>query len=262
MALERKNGSKFLFGALVLVLLAAWSTSMFAEVRVPSVIGDNMVLQQGMKVRIWGTASAGERVAVSFNSRTAQTTADQNGRWQTFIGPFKGGGPFVLTIRGANALTFKNVLVGDVWICSGQSNMEFPLVNANGGAEAKAHANYPEIHLFTVQKKTAASPLDDVKGHWVVTTPEQVGQFSAVGYFFGRGPFQPLKIPLGFVHTSWGGTPAEAWTSNDALASVPDLKPILDKYQRSLETLPQRRQDYERALAEWERQILYEDRGN
>src|SRR5256886_15201589 len=136
MALERKNGSKCPFGALVLVLLAAWATSIFAEVRVPSVIGDNMVLQQGMKVRIWGTASAGERVAVSFNSRTTQTIADQNGRWQTFIGPFKAGGPFVLTIRAANTLTLKNVLIGEVWICSGQSNMEWPLVNAKGGVDA------------------------------------------------------------------------------------------------------------------------------
>src|SRR2546425_4131515 len=262
MALERKNGSKFLFGALVLVLLAAWSTSMFAEVRVPSVIGDNMVLQQGMKVRIWGTASAGERVAVSFNSRTAQTTADQNGRWQTFIGPFKGGGPFVLTIRGANALTFKNVLVGEVWICSGQSNMEFPLVNAKGGVEAAAQANYPEIHLFTVDKSTAASPLDNVKGRWVVTTPDQVGQFSAVGYFFGRELYQRLKIPIGLIHTSWGGTPAEAWTSYEGLAANPELKPIIDRYQESLKSLPQRQQDYERALAQWEEKNIYADPGN
>ena len=262
MTLERKNGSKFLFGALVLVLLAACSTSMFAEVRVPSVIGDNMVLQQGMKVRIWGTASAGERVAVSFNSRTAQTTADQNGRWQTFIGPFKGGGPFVLTIRGANALTFKNVLVGEVWICSGQSNMEFPLVNAKGGAEAAAQANYPEIHLFTVDKSTAASPLDNVKGRWVVTTPDQVGQFSAVGYFFGRELYQRLKIPIGLIHTSWGGTPAEAWTSYEGLAANPELKPIIDRYQESLKSLPQRQQDYERALAQWEEKNIYADPGN
>jgi len=262
MALERKNGSKFLFGALVLVLLAAWSTSMFAEVRVPSVIGDNMVLQQGMKVRIWGTASAGERVAVSFSSRTAQTTADQNGRWQTFIGPFKAGGPFVLTIRAANTLTLKNVLVGEVWICSGQSNMEWPLVNAKAGAEAVAQANYPEIHLFTVDKSTAASPLDNVKGRWVVTTPDQVGQFSAVGYFFGRELYQHLRIPLGLIHTSWGGTPAEAWTSYEALASTPELKPILDRYQESLKSLPQRQQDYERALAQWEEKNIYADPGN
>jgi sialate O-acetylesterase len=262
MGLEQENTSKFLFGVLVLALLAAWSTSIFAEVRVPSVIGDNMVLQQGMKVRVWGTAGPGERVAVSFNSRTTQTIADQNGRWQTFIGPLKAGGPLMLTIKGANTLTFKNVLVGEVWICSGQSNMEFPLVNAKGGAEAVAQANYPEIHLFTVDKSTAASPLDNVKGRWVVTTPEQVGQFSAVGYFFGRELYQHLKIPIGLIHTSWGGTPAEAWTSYEALATTPELKPILDRYQESLKSLPQRQADYERALAQWEENNIYSDPGN
>ena len=164
--------------------------------------------------------------------------------------------------RRQNTLIFKNVLVGDVWICSGQSNMEFPLVNATGGAEAIAQANFPEIHLFTVQKNTAAAPLDDVQGHWVVTTPEQVGQFSAVGYFFGRELYQRLKIPLGLIHTSWGGTPAEAWTSHAALASVPALKPILDKYQMSLESLPLRQAVYQRALAEWEQKNLYQDPGN
>ncbi len=233
-----------------------------AEVRVPSIIGDNMVVQQGRKARVWGTAQPGESVTVTFAGQTERTMADGQGHWQIFLGPRKAGGPFVLTIAGSNTLTFKNVLVGDVWICSGQSNMEFPLVNATGGAEAMAQANYPEIHLFTVQKNTAPLPLDDVKGHWVVTSPEQVGQFSAVGYFFGRELYQRLKIPLGLIHSSWGGTPAEAWTSHDALASVPVLKPILDRYQKSLEMLPQRRQDYERALADWERNNLYADPGN
>jgi sialate O-acetylesterase len=233
-----------------------------AEIRVPSIIGDNMVVQQGRRERVWGTAQAGERVEVSIAGQTGRAVADGQGRWQVFLGPLKAGGPFTLTIAGSNTLTFKNVLVGDVWICSGQSNMEFPLVNATGGAEAVAKANYPEIHLFTVQKNTAATPLDDVKGHWVVTTPEQVGQFSAVGYFFGRELYQRLKIPLGLIHTSWGGTPAEAWTSHDTLASVPDLKPILERYQKSLESLPQRRGDYEHALAEWEQKNLYQDPGN
>ena len=238
-----------------------------AEVRVPAIFGDNMVLQQGPKVRVWGTAAPGEPVTVNL-TLTARTsissigTTDAAGRWQVPFGPLKAGGPYVLTIAGSNTLTFKNVLVGDVWICSGQSNMEFPLANANGAAEAIAQANYPEIHLFTVQKSTAAAPLDDVKGQWVVTTPDQVGQFSAVGYFFGREIYQRVKIPLGLIHTSWGGTPAEAWTSHEALSSVPELKPILDRYQKSLETVPQRRASYERALAEWEQKNIYQDPGN
>jgi sialate O-acetylesterase len=233
-----------------------------AEVRVPALIGDNMVLQQGRKARVWGTAQPGEKISITIAGRTEGAVTDAQGHWQSWLGPLKAGGPFVLTIAGSNVLTFKNVLVGDVWICSGQSNMEFPLVNATGGAEAVAQANYPEIHLFTVQKDTAAAPRDDVKGHWVVTTPEQVGQFSAVGYFFGRELYQRLKMPLGLIHTSWGGTPAEAWTSHERLSAVAELKPILDKYQKSLETLPQRRESYEQALAAWEAKNLYEDPGN
>src|SRR6266498_5483458 len=253
---------KLLLFILVFCFLPLVGQRAQAEVRVPSIIGDNMVLQQSRRVRVWGTAKPGESVTVTFAGRTERATTDAQGRWQTLLGPLKAGGPFVLTIAGNNTLTFKNVLVGDVWICSGQSNMEFPLVNATGGAEAMAEANYPEIHLFTVQKNTAPLPLDDIKGHWVVTTPEQVGQFSAVGYFFGRELYQHLKIPIGLIHTSWGGTPAEAWTSHEALAAVPELQPIIDRYQKSLAALPERQKEYANALAEWEGKNLYNDPGN
>jgi len=233
-----------------------------AEVHVPSIIGDNMVLQQGPGSRVWGTGEVGEPVTVTFAWQTVRAIADSQGRWQILLGPIRAGGPYVLTISGSNTLTFKNVLVGDVWICSGQSNMEWPVVNATNGTEAIAQANYPEIRLFTVQKSTATAPLEDVKGRWVVTTPDQIGQFSAVGYFFGREVYQQLKRPLGLIHTSWGGTPAEAWTSHAALASAPELKPILDRYEKSLETLPQRLEDYQRVLAEWEQKNLHQDPGN
>ena len=233
-----------------------------AEVHVPSIIGDNMVLQQGPSSRVWGTGEVGEPVTVTFAWQTVRAIADSQGRWQILLGPIRAGGPYVLTISGSNTLTFKNVLVGDVWICSGQSNMEWPVVNATNGTEAIAQANYPEIRLFTVQKSTATAPLEDVKGRWVVTTPDQIGQFSAVGYFFGREVYQQLKRPLGLIHTSWGGTPAEAWTSHAALASAPELKPILDRYEKSLETLPQRLEDYQRVLAEWEQKNLHQDPGN
>jgi sialate O-acetylesterase len=221
-----------------------------------------MVLQAGTKVRIWGKANPGERVTVLINSQTSSTTADQQGDWQTFVGPLRAGGPFELTIKGSNTLTFKNILAGEVWICSGQSNMEWPLINARDGAKAVAEANYPEIHLFTVEKATSPTPLDDVKGHWVVTTPDTVGQFSAVGYFFGRELYQQLKTPIGLIHTSWGGTPAESWTSYEALAANPELKPIIDRYQESLKALPDRQKDYERLMARWEQENIYPDPGN
>lgn len=233
-----------------------------AEVRLPSIIGDNMVLQRGVKVRIWGKANAGERITVTFDRKSVNTVADAQGRWQVWLGPLKAGGPSELTIKGDNVLTIKNVLVGEVWICSGQSNMEWALVNTVDGAEAVAQANYPEIRLFTVEHNTATSALEDVQGRWVVTTPEDAGTFSAVGYFFGREIYQQVKVPIGLINTSWGGTPAEAWTALEALRSSPELKPILDRYESSLNAGPQTKQAYERALAEWEEKNLYLDSEN
>jgi sialate O-acetylesterase len=247
---------------LPIVFVVLFVTPVFAEVTLPAIIGDNMVLQQDKKVRIWGWAQPKEQVTVTLSGHKATAIADDKGHWETFVGPLKAGGPLEMTISGTNTLTIKNILVGEVWVCSGQSNMEWPLINARGGAETVAQANHPEIRLFTVQKATSAAPLEDVKGHWVVTSPENAGAFSAVGYFFGLELNQKLKVPVGLIHTSWGGTPAEAWTSHDALVAVPELKPILDRYEDNLKGLPQRQQEFERRLADWVHNNLYEDTGN
>ncbi len=245
---------------LVVVLVLAGVVR--AEVRLPAIIGDNMVLQRGTKVRIWGTANAGEHVTVTFDKKSVNAVADAKGRWEVWLGPLKRGGPSELIVKGDNVLTIKNVLVGDVWICSGQSNMEWPLSNTDNATETLAQANYNEIRLFTVQKKTSTTELDDVQGHWVVTTPEEAAHFSAVGYFFGREVYQHIKTPIGLIHTSWGGTPAEAWTSHEGLLSSPELKPILDRYEASLNALPATKENYARALAKWEEANLYVDSEN
>jgi sialate O-acetylesterase len=221
-----------------------------------------MVLQRGVKVRIWGTSNAGEHVTVTLDKKSVNTVAGPQGRWEVWLSPLKQGGPFEMTIKGDNVLTIKNVLIGEVWICSGQSNMEWPLVNTDNATETLAQANYPEIRLFTVEKKTATTPQADVTGHWVITTPEEAAHFSAVGYFFGREIYQRLKLPVGLIHTSWGGTPAEAWTSHEGLLSSPELKPILDRYESSLNALPQRKEAYVQALAKWEQENLYTDAEN
>lgn len=246
----------------ILTTLIIVTTSAFADVRVPSLIGDNMVLQRDKKVRIWGWAAPNERVTVEIGKEKASAVTDSNGHWQALVGPLKAGGPLDLKITGNNTLTFKNILIGEVWVCSGQSNMEWPLINSKDGAAAVAQANYPEIRLFTVQKSTATTPLDDVKGRWVVTTPDQAGQFSAVGYYFGRELQQKLKVPVGLIHTSWGGTPAEAWTSLEELAANPELRPILERYQMRLMDLPKQREEYARRLADWTQKNLYVDEGN
>ncbi|HEV8169585.1 MAG TPA: sialate O-acetylesterase [Pyrinomonadaceae bacterium] len=245
----------------VILMLMIFSVAN-AEVRLPAIIGDNMVLQQGVKLRIWGNARPGERVTVSLKEKSAATIADAQGHWQVWLDPLKAGGPLELIVKGDNVLTIRNVLAGEVWLCSGQSNMEWPLINTIGGADTVAHANYPEIRLFTVTKNTSSTPLADLEGHWVVTTPDEAAHFSAVGYFFGRELYQQLKVPVGLINSSWGGTPAEAWTRHDTLVSSPELKPILDRYESSLNALPQAKEAYARALAAWEEKNLYIDAGN
>ena len=257
-----KPSSELLAVASALLLSLVLQQPARAEVRVPSLIGENMVLQQGPRARVWGWARPGERVSVEVAGRRAQTAADARGRWQVFVGPLKAGGPHTLTIKGDNTLTFTNVLVGEVWVCSGQSNMEWPLSNTEGGARQVAEADWKGIRLFTVAKNTAPAPLEDVEGRWLVTTPQTAAGFSAVGYFFGRELHKSLGVPVGLVHSSWGGTPAEAWTSRAALASSPALAPILERYERELGELPRLEQEYARASAEWARKYLTEDPGN
>ncbi|HWS89589.1 MAG TPA: sialate O-acetylesterase [Pyrinomonadaceae bacterium] len=244
------------------LLLLVLASAARGDVRVPSLVGDNMVLQQGRKVRLWGWAEPGERVTVTFRGEKSAATADARGRWEVFTGPHKAGGPFELTVAGRNTLAFRNVLVGEVWVCSGQSNMEWSLVNAQGGAKEAEAADYPFIRLFTVAKKTSADPLDNVEGRWVVTTPKEAAQFSAVGYFFGRELHKRLGVPVGLIHTSWGGTPAEAWTSRAALAADPTLKPILERYDKELTDVPRLQREYERAQAEWASKYVMADPGN
>src|SRR5271157_6113426 len=181
-----------------------------AEVKLPSLLSDGLVLQQGMKVNIWGTADPGERVTVTLGNRQASGVADSVGQWKVKLGPLNAGGPFTMTIAGKNAITLHDVLVGEVWVCSGQSNMEMPVgTNAQGWSGAvvnyqdeMAHADNPMLRLFTVQKAVAGRPQRDVNGYWVAARPQTVGEFSAVGYFFGRELLKVLNVPVGMIHSS------------------------------------------------------------
>jgi sialate O-acetylesterase len=190
---------------------------------------DGAVLQQGIAVPVWGTAKDGEKVTVKFQGRTAVTTA-KDGRWMVRLQPLKPGGPFEMAIAGENTLTINNVLVGEVWLCSGQSNMAFGLYRADNAQAALAAANDPQLRLFTVPRGPADEPQTDVAGSWSPCTSRSASNFSAVAYFFGRDLRQALKVPVGLIHSSVGGTPAEAWTSRPALETDPDLKQILDRH--------------------------------
>ena len=199
-----------------------------------SLFTDNMVLQRGIPDAVWGWTTPGRAVTVSLGGKTARAVAGPDGKWTARIGPFKEGGPYTLTVSGPQSVTLSNVLVGDVWLCSGQSNMEFGLGNGLDADKETAAADYPNIRLLLIDHQIAASPQQTVTGGpWAVCTPQSVRKggwngFSAVGYFFGRDLYQSQHVPIGLIESNWGGTPAEAWTSAQALRNkVPDFDPQL-----------------------------------
>lgn len=204
-----------------------------AEVKTEALFSDGLVLQQDVPVPVWGTAKDDEKVVVTLQEQTATVMAT-HGRWSVRLKPLKAGGPFTMTIAGENTITLHNVLVGEVWLCSGQSNMEFPLSRAANGAAAIAAATDSQLRLFTVPHGTADEPLSKVGGSWQECTPQTVTNFSAVAYFFGRDLRQARQVPVGLVHSSVGGTPAEAWTSQATLEADPELKPILERYAEAV----------------------------
>jgi sialate O-acetylesterase len=206
-----------------------------ASLKLPSILGDHMVLQQNSFARIWGwsEASAEVKVSTSWNGKTYSTRADAKGNWQVKVATAKAGGPYSLTIEGDITLELKDILLGEVWICSGQSNMEWPLSRTETGETEIPVADYPEIRLFTVKRHISPRPLEDVTGSWSACTPETAESFSAVGYFFGKKLHKDLGVPVGLVNTSWGGTPSESWTSREMLQTFGDFDAQLDKLYNS-----------------------------
>src|SRR5437868_4951141 len=183
-----------------------------AEVRLPKILSDNMVLQREKPITIWGWANTGEKITIRFNKQTKSIKTDKSGKWLISLAPEAAGGPFTLTVKGTNTITLSNILVGEVWICSGQSNMEWPVRTVTNAVEEIQNANFPEIRHFTVQKSISTELEDEVKGgDWKVCSPQTVGDFTAVGYFFAREVYNKIKVPIGLVHTSWGGTHSETW---------------------------------------------------
>lgn len=242
---------------LSLVLLLAGAGAALADVKLPAVIGDNMVLQQGGKISIWGWADPGEEVmaGVSWHNMKWAVTADKDGEWSFKMNPPKAGGPYEMTISGKNVIEIKNIMVGEVWVCSGQSNMQWSVQSSANAEQEIAEAVYPKIRLFTVKRKVAETPQQDCEGSWTECSPETVPDFSAVAYFFGRELHKELNVPVGLIHTSWGGTPAEAWTRREVLEANPDCAPILKRYDDAVAKYPQAMEEYEQKLAEWKQAV-------
>ncbi|KFF03008.1 sialate O-acetylesterase [Flavobacterium reichenbachii] len=237
----------YLFFILALVQLTS-----IAQVKLPSLVGDNMVLQQNAKVNLWGWASPNEKITIrlGWSDQKAAVTADNNGNWKTVVETPKGSEQsYEITIDGLNKIVLKNILIGEVWLCSGQSNMFFPVGKEEGTwktgvknyEEEVKNASYP-LRLFTVLTNASPKPLEDVIGSWKICSPESIQTFSAVAYFFGRDLYQKLNVPIGLISTSWGGTKAEAWTAQSVLENDTAFLPILQEdaknekiYQEKLE---------------------------
>ncbi len=227
-----------------------------------NLFSENMILQRDIPIPVWGWAEPGEAVEVSLAGKKLKTKAAADGAFRVSFEPLSAGGPHELCAQGAkDRVKIGNVMVGEVWIASGQSNMEWCVANSQDGEHEIAAANYPALRMFTVPKKAVMKPLSDVDGKWSVSNPQTVGSFSAVGYFFGRELQQRLGgIPVGIINTSWGGTLAEAWTSRDGLVCEPELRPMVEESDRIVND-PHAQQEYQKAYAAWEK-TLQKDPGD
>ncbi|WP_435007305.1 sialate O-acetylesterase [Tundrisphaera lichenicola] len=213
---------------------------------------DHVVLQRDAPLPIWGWAEPGSRIKVALAGQSVETTADDQGKWLVKFGPYPAGGPHTLSVSGPKTVEIRDILVGDVWICSGQSNMEWPVNRADRPEQEIAAADHPRIRLFTVPKKISLEPQVTVDASWEVCSPETVGEFSAVGYFFGKDLERELNVPIGLIDSSWGGTIAEAWVSDESLTPMGDFDSALGQIRQALaEEKGKTPLKFEEAMAAW-----------
>jgi sialate O-acetylesterase len=213
------------------LLMACYPRTATCEARLPGILSSHMVLQRDKPIHIWGWSDPGEKVSVTFHGISRAVTGDSLGSWSLFLSPESSGGPYQMTVTGSNKIVLDDVLVGDVWFASGQSNMEFPLKGFGGAplknsAEEIAHAGQPQIRLLHIPQKAADFPLRNSAASWTVCTPETAANFSAVAYFFGREIAARERVPVGLIDSTWGGTVAEAWTSLEAISADAALMPV------------------------------------
>ena len=201
-----------LVAVLVAVLVPG---TIYGDVRLAGIFTDHMVLQRDRRVPVWGTAAAGEKVRVVLGKQVHNTEADQDGRWKVTLAELPAGGPHSLVVQARNTLTIEDVLIGEVWLASGQSNMAMPVRRCKDAQAEQAAANFPKLRMFTVKKSAQLAPVDDCQGAWQVCSPRTVAGFSGTAYYFGRRLHKELGVPVGLINSSWGGTAIEAWTSLD-----------------------------------------------
>ena len=247
---------------LAILFLFVFQVGNAQDLKLPAIFSDNMVLQQKTNTPVWGWNAPGKEVQVtgSWNNKTVKAVADNSGKWMLKLSTPVAGGPYTLLIKSEKSITFQNVMIGEVWVCSGQSNMEMPMSGwtntpvLNSDSTIKQASKYPNIRLFNLHKKISESPLSDCTGHWAQSSPETVATFSAAGYFFGLELYKRLNIPVGLIMTAWGGTPSEAWTSSDFISKYDEFKPLIvrltDKNRNRNDSL-----NYLKAMADWQSQV-------
>lgn len=222
--------------AATVLALAFTHNAAQADVQLPNVFGSHMVLQQGQKNKVWGRAEAGEVVTVNIDQQSHKVTAGADGTWEILLDPLSVGGPLTMTIKGKNTVVFEDVLVGEVWICSGQSNMQWSVNASNDADLEKATAKFPRIRMINFPQVGTQETVWTHDRPWQVCSPSTVGDFSAVGYFFARQLHQTLDVPIGMINNAWGGSSCEAWVRRDILASDPQYQPLLDRWSETEKT--------------------------
>jgi sialate O-acetylesterase len=256
-------------GILLYTLFVFMANTCIAQLALPDCFTDNMVLQQRAKVNFWGTETPGTNfvIVTSWNNKTYHIKTDHHGDWKIKVGTPVFGGPYTITFNDGKITTLKNILIGEVWVCSGQSNMEMSLTGMYGNVlnldrELADAAQYPEIRMLKIENKTSFTPLATVqtRGGWAIANPENVRNFSAVAYFFAKNLFPGKHIPIGIVNTTWGGTVAEAWTSGSALKTIPAFAPFVNAIEGGL-TQQKLDEKYQTELRAWIDSINAEDPG-
>ncbi len=244
----------------LLLLILGLSPVAWADVKLPAIFSDHMVLKKSDHVPVWGKADPGEVVRVTLGGQSASATADPNGKWKTTLNlKDSPPGPFEMVVEGKTKRILSDVVVGEVWLASGQSNMEWILKNTSNAEKEIAESTNPLLRQFRVKSVTSATPVEDAEGTWVLATPETTPDFSAVGYFFGKKLQKELNVPVGIIKSAWGGTPSEAWTSPESLDSVPDLKAARERLWSATETYPAKKQAFIEAFSAWIKENRRED---
>ncbi len=261
----------FLVFLLLVFLCACQGPQPATKIEIPALFTDHMVLQQKSRVPIWGTANPNGMVKVEFDQQRVRCVADSTGKWQVKLKSLPAGGPFEMKIIGRDTLVIQDILVGEVWLGSGQSNMEMPIAGwgrVQNYEQEISTANYPHIRLFQEQRAMSLEPIKTaLSSGWKVCTPEKVADFSATEYFFGRTLHQELNVPIGLIHSSWGGTPIETWISAQTLEQVPDFHNQVLKIQNLLQKLAANHQNpadpavFDELMQQWRQEVREKDRG-